>query len=196
MVRRRQHVRPAQHTEKVEPSTKGRSGGGLRRFAFCGRSHPIGGSLSNSAWTIARTSSAQIAAVMRASESCSARSARSLGLLRGHGSLHLSAADGGTTMPELARCVQVRHVVRGSAPSGLRSGPHVRGSGRRIAVDSSPLAGGARLSQFASGNRVAAVCPKTRGAPNQGHSRTPAKGSRCSTWPTLPFGSAASVLPS
>lgn len=39
-------------------------------------------------------------------------------------------------------------------------------------------------------------CPRTRGAPNQGHSRTPAKGSRCSTWPTLPFGSAASVLPS
>ena len=120
----------------------------------------------------------------------------SLGVLRVHGSLHLSAADGGTTMPELARCVQVRHDVRGSAPSGLRSGPHVRGSGHRIAVDSSPLAGGARLSQLATGNRVAAVFAKTRGAPNQGHSRTPAKGPRCSTWPTLPFGSAASVLPS
>ncbi len=38
--------------------------------------------------------------------------------------------------------------------------------------------------------------PQTREAPNQGHSRTPAKGSRYSTWPTLPFGSAASVLPS
>jgi len=38
--------------------------------------------------------------------------------------------------------------------------------------------------------------PPIRGAPNQGHSRTPAKGPRCSTWPTLPFGSAASVLPS
>ncbi len=37
---------------------------------------------------------------------------------------------------------------------------------------------------------------QTRGARNQGHSPTPAKGSRCSTWPTLPFGSAAPVLPS
>ncbi len=43
----------------------------------------------------------------------------SLGLLLNHGGLHLSAADGGTTMPELARWVQVRDVVRGSTPSGL-----------------------------------------------------------------------------
>lgn len=43
----------------------------------------------------------------------------SLGLLLNHGGSHLSAADGGTTMPELARWVQVRDVVRGSTPSGL-----------------------------------------------------------------------------
>ena len=49
----------------------------------------------------------------------------SLGLLLNHGGLHLSATDGGTTMPELARWVQVYDVVRGSTPSGLRSGPQV-----------------------------------------------------------------------
>lgn len=53
----------------------------------------------------------------------------SLGLFLNHGGLHLSATDGGTTMPELARWVQVRDVVRGSTPSGLRSGPQVRWSG-------------------------------------------------------------------
>lgn len=44
----------------------------------------------------------------------------SLGLLQNHGGLHLSAADGGTTMPELARWVQMRDVVRGSTPLGLQ----------------------------------------------------------------------------
>ncbi len=53
----------------------------------------------------------------------------SLGLLMNHGDFHLSsAADGGTTMPELARWVQVHDDVRGSTPSGLRSGPQVRWS--------------------------------------------------------------------
>ena len=41
------------------------------------------------------------------------------GLFLNHGGLHLSATDGGTTMPELARWVQVRDIVRGSTPSGL-----------------------------------------------------------------------------
>jgi len=52
----------------------------------------------------------------------------SLGLLLNHSGIHLSAADGGTTMPELARWVQVHDDVRGSTPSGLRSGPQVRWS--------------------------------------------------------------------
>ena len=43
----------------------------------------------------------------------------SLGILLSHGGLHLSAADGGTTMPELARRAQVHDDVRGSTPSGL-----------------------------------------------------------------------------
>ena len=47
----------------------------------------------------------------------------SLGLLLNHSGFHLSAADGGTTMPELARWVQVHDVVRGPTPSGLRLGP-------------------------------------------------------------------------
>jgi len=73
-------------------------------------------------------------------------------------------------MPELARWVQVRNVVRRSVRLGLRNKGH-------------------HYDGFDAG-------VKTRGASNQGHSRTPAKGSRCSTWPTLPFGSAAPVLPS
>ena len=52
----------------------------------------------------------------------------SLGLFLNHGGLHLSAADGGTTMPELAQRAQVHDDVRGSTPSGLRSGPQVRWS--------------------------------------------------------------------
>ena len=108
---------------------------------------------------------------------------KSLGCLQNHGGIHLSAADGGTTMPELARWVQVRDVLRRSAPSGLRSGPQVRWSGGPAV----PVRDGQVDSH---------TFPQTRGASNQGHSRTPAKGSRCSTWPTLPFGSAAPVLPS
>ena len=52
----------------------------------------------------------------------------SLVLFLNHRGLHLSATDGGTTMPELARWVQVRDDVQGSTPSGLRSGPQVRWS--------------------------------------------------------------------
>ncbi len=85
---------------------------------------------------------------------------KSLGFLRDHGGLHLSAADGGTTMPELARCVQVRDVVRGSAPSGRQSGPQVRRARPRIAANSLPLAGRGRLSRYAMGVRVAGVFPK------------------------------------
>ena len=44
-----------------------------------------------------------------------------LRLFLNHGGLHLSAADGGTTMPELARWVQVRDVVRGSTSLGLQA---------------------------------------------------------------------------
>ena len=97
----------------------------------------------------------------------------SLGILLSHGGLHLSAADGGTTMPELARWVQVRDVVRGSAPSGLRSGPQVPWSGapagsQFLAVGWWGPAEPARDGQV--GDRA---FPQTRGAPNQGHSRTP-----------------------
>jgi len=45
-----------------------------------------------------------------------------------HDGLHLSAADGGTTMPELAQWVQVRMGLRRADPSGLRSGPQIRRS--------------------------------------------------------------------
>ena len=49
---------------------------------------------------------------------------KSLGLLVEYDGLHLSAADGAATMPELARWVQVRHVVRGSTPSGIQGKGH------------------------------------------------------------------------
>ncbi len=48
----------------------------------------------------------------------------SLRLFLNHGGLHLSAADGGTTVPELARWVQVRDVVRRSTPLGLQAKGH------------------------------------------------------------------------
>ncbi len=65
----------------------------------------------------------------------------SLGFLLNHGGLHLSAADGGTTMPELARWVQVRDVMRGSTSLGLQAKGHrFVGVGHPVADSHSTMA--------------------------------------------------------
>lgn len=76
----------------------------------------------------------------------------SLGLLVNHGGLHLSAADGGTTMPELARWVQVRDVVRRSTSLGLQAKGHrFVGVGHPVADSPSTLARGSWLGMCAMG---------------------------------------------
>ncbi len=76
----------------------------------------------------------------------------SLGLLLNHGGLHLLAADGGTTMPELARLVQVRDVVRRSASLGLQAKGHrFVGVGHPVADSPSTLARRSWLSVCAMG---------------------------------------------
>lgn len=118
---------------------------------------------------------------------------KSLSFLRNHGDLHLSAADGGITMPELARFVQVRDVLQGSVSLGFRFGPRDRGSGSPIAATPLPYAACVGLGLCATNIRVAGFLLK------QGERRTtatpepPPRGHDNSTWPTLPFGSAAPV---
>ena len=86
----------------------------------------------------------------------------SLGLLLDHGGLHLSAADGGTTMPELARWVQVHDVVRGSTSLGLQAKGHrFVGVGHPVADSPSTLARRSWLGVCAMG-RWMIRCPLHR----------------------------------
>lgn len=108
----------------------------------------------------------------------------SLRLLLNHGGLHLSAADGGTTMPELARWVQVRDVVRGSTPLGLQAKGHrFVGVGQRMADGLLTLARSSWLRGRAMDRWVVTCFPKqeerqtkaTPEPPPRGHDVAPGR---------------------
>ena len=141
-------------------------------------------------------SSAQIAAVMRDSESCSVRFpsrwacswSMTVSICRPQ-----MAGPPCLNWPSGFRCVTLCGGLPRWAFKERATGSLEWGTRRHMAFPVGPeiVAGRVCGADVDDG-----MVSQTRGAPNQGHSRTPAKGPRCSTWPTLPFGSAASVLPS
>jgi len=103
IVRRSRQVSPARSAENVELSTKGAPARRILKLRIL-RSLPTDGTV---AVELRRENSTNVVGADCGGHEgfreslCQIR--KSLGLLQDHDGLHLSAADGGTTMPELAR---------------------------------------------------------------------------------------------